>query len=146
MLRKSRRSVLQHQFQQVDAALVSMLRNSPGEGSLTDTPRVPWREPRQDLSDSRSVGGHQDLAARVEAVVNRHAASRTEALVRRYHRWSAAIGQNHVINRDQLVERILGICPNPIECRRRVDIPEHRKRARPLYCGYSLLQQSVENS
>ena len=66
MLRKSRRSALQRHFQQVDAPFISMLGKSAGSGGLADPPRIPWREPRQDLRDSRPIGSHQNLSARLE--------------------------------------------------------------------------------
>ncbi len=92
----------------------------------------------------QAVGDQPEIAAksrlrryrvvgrRVEAVVDRHAVSRTVALVSRHHRRSAAIGQDHVISRDELGKGILAMRRDPIQRRRRVDIPEHGKRAGEL--------------
>ena len=86
---------------------------------------------RQAVGDQSQIAGksrlrrHREVGRRIEAVVDRRAASRTEALISRHHRRSAAIGQDHVISRDQLAERILGICPNPIQRGRGVNVPEH---------------------
>ena len=58
---------------------------------------------RQAIGDQPEIAGksrlrrHRIVRRRIEAVVDRHAVSRTEALIGRHHRRSAAIGQDHVI-------------------------------------------------
>ena len=70
MLLESRRSALQRQFQEVDAPFISMLGKSAGQGGLSDPPRIPQCELRQDLRDSRTVGSHQNLSARLEELAD----------------------------------------------------------------------------
>src|SRR5689334_11315767 len=47
-----------------------MLGKSAGSGGLADPPCVLRREPRQDFRDSRPIGSHQDLSARLEELAN----------------------------------------------------------------------------
>src|SRR5688572_16916770 len=61
------------------------------------------------------VPRHRMMRVRIERVVNRHAIARPSGSIRSYHGISSTVGKDHVIFRDQSVERILRIVLDPVQ-------------------------------
>jgi hypothetical protein len=83
------------------------------------------------------------VGRRIERVVDRHAAPGAEPGVAVDHRGAAAVGEHQVELRDQRAERIARLLVDPIEGRRRVDVPEHHQGARRLQLEHAGLEQRV---
>src|SRR4051794_40702284 len=71
------------------------------------------------------------MAVRIERVVDRHAARRTESLIRLDHRRTAAVGQHKIKRAERAPDRMILAEPHFVQGGGGVDVPEDLQRAWP---------------
>src|SRR3954452_8515970 len=128
------------------------------EPAVVEAPRRPEEEVvdarlaiRQPIAEERDITReprirrHGIVRRRIERVVDRDALARADRLVGRRHGIAAAVGEDAIVLADEGVERIGVVVVQPIERRRRVDVPEDRHRAR-LPFEPRLLELAIEHA
>src|SRR5690606_11979925 len=78
------------------------------------------------------IGRNGEMLLRIHRVVNRDAAPGTKATVLTHHRFTASIGEDDVVTRNQVQEGIVGVACHSLKRGRSVDVPEADNVVTPL--------------
>ncbi len=84
------------------------------------------------------------MGFRIKGVVDRNAFSGAEREITGNNRVATAIGEDKVVTGDQAAERIIGIAPDPLQCCRGINVPEHHLASFPLQGKYLFFEKLVE--
>ncbi len=111
-------------------------------------PRLAIRQPvahESEVGREMRVRRHRVVGRTIQPVVDGHATTRAQPGISRHHRGTAAVGENQIVLGNERTKGIVGIVLDPLQGRRRVDVPEHDRVPRPLEFEHFALQQRIEN-